>query len=105
LKAPNQIKMVFLFQVMPHSSPTLCVEGGEFDPLLEVVWLHIHPFIDDEFASPSHVLVMGSPHGPSLTHLLSHILLRFSFLLLDCSHIVLGFSFCGVNNTFVNPFF
>jgi hypothetical protein len=41
-------EMVFLFQ--PQSSPTLCAEGGEFGPLLEVVWLHIHPFIDGEFA-------------------------------------------------------
>jgi len=25
--------MVFLFQVMPQSSPTMCVEGDEFGPL------------------------------------------------------------------------
>jgi len=43
-------KMVFLFQVMPQSFPTLCVEGGEFGPMSEVVWLHIHPLIDGEFA-------------------------------------------------------
>jgi hypothetical protein len=42
-------EMVFMFQVMPKSSPTLCTEGGEFDPLLEVVWLHTHPLIDGEF--------------------------------------------------------
>jgi hypothetical protein len=43
-------EMVFLFQVMPQSSFTLCAKGGEFGPLLEVVWLHIHPLIDGEFA-------------------------------------------------------
>jgi hypothetical protein len=43
-------EMVFLFQVMAHSSPTQCVEGGEFGPLLEVVWLHTHPLIGGEFA-------------------------------------------------------
>jgi hypothetical protein len=42
-------KMVFLFQVMPQSFPTLCTEGGEFGPLLEVIWLHIHPLIGGEF--------------------------------------------------------
>jgi len=42
--------MVFLFQVMPQNFPTLCVEGGEFGPLLEVVWLHTHPLINGEFA-------------------------------------------------------
>ncbi len=54
--------------------------------------------------SPSHPSMMGSPHGPQLTHLLSHILLGFSFLLLDYSHIMLGFFFCRANNSFVNPF-
>jgi len=54
--------------------------------------------------SPNHPLVMGSSHKPRFTHLPSHILLGFSFLLLDCSHIVLGFFFCGANNTFVNLF-
>jgi hypothetical protein len=43
-------EMVFLFQVMSQSSPTLCAEGGEFSPLLEVVTLHIHPLINGEFA-------------------------------------------------------
>jgi hypothetical protein len=42
-------EMVFMFQVMPQSFPTLCDEGGEFGPLLEMVWLHIHPLISDEF--------------------------------------------------------
>jgi hypothetical protein len=42
-------EMVFLFQVMPQSSPTLCAKGNEFNPLLEVVWLHIHPLISGEF--------------------------------------------------------
>ncbi len=39
-----------MFQVMPHNSPTLCTEGGEFDLVLKVVWLHIHPLIGGEFA-------------------------------------------------------
>jgi hypothetical protein len=43
-------EMVFLFWVMPQSSPTLCVEGGEFGRMLEVVWLHTHPLIGGEFA-------------------------------------------------------
>jgi len=43
-------EMVFLFQVMPQNSPILCTEGGEFGPLLEVVWLHTHPLIGGEFA-------------------------------------------------------
>jgi hypothetical protein len=43
-------EMVFLFQVMPQNSLTICAEGGEFDPLLEVVWLHTHPLISGEFA-------------------------------------------------------
>jgi hypothetical protein len=43
-------EMVFLFQMMLQSFPTLCVEGGEFGPLLEVVWLHTHPLISGEFA-------------------------------------------------------
>ncbi len=42
--------MVFLFQVMPQSSPTLCTKGGEFGLLLEVVCLHTHPLINGEFA-------------------------------------------------------
>jgi hypothetical protein len=42
-------EMVFLVQLMPQSSPALCVEGGEFGPLLEVVWLHIHPLMSGEF--------------------------------------------------------
>jgi hypothetical protein len=29
--------------------------------------------------SPNHLPIMGSPHGPQLTHLLSHILLGFFF--------------------------
>jgi len=45
----EKCEMVFLFQMMPHSFPTLCVEGGEFGPLLEVVWLHTHPLIGGEF--------------------------------------------------------
>jgi hypothetical protein len=36
--------------MMPESSPTLCIVGGEFGPMLEVVWLHIHPLIGGEFA-------------------------------------------------------
>jgi ligand-binding SRPBCC domain-containing protein len=43
----EKIKMVFLFQVMPQSSPILCVEVDEFGPLLEVIWLHTHSFIGD----------------------------------------------------------
>jgi len=31
-------------------SPILYTKGGEFGPLLEMVWLHIHPFIIGEFA-------------------------------------------------------
>jgi len=42
--------IVFLFQVMPQSSPTLCAEGGEFGPSLKMVWLHIHSLIGGEFA-------------------------------------------------------
>jgi hypothetical protein len=42
--------MVFLFQVMPQSFPTLYAKGGEFGPMLEVVWLHIQPLIGGEFA-------------------------------------------------------
>jgi hypothetical protein len=43
-------EMMFMFQVMPQNFPILCIEGGEFNPLLKVVWLHTHPFIDGEFA-------------------------------------------------------
>jgi len=43
-------EMVFVFQMMSQNSPTLCVEGGEFGPLLEVVWLHTHPLLSGEFA-------------------------------------------------------
>jgi hypothetical protein len=43
-------EMVFVFQVMSQNSPTLCAKGGEFGPLLEMVWLHTHPLISDEFA-------------------------------------------------------
>jgi hypothetical protein len=42
-------EMVFLFLVMPQNSPTLWAEGGEFDTLFEVVWLHNDPLIDGEF--------------------------------------------------------
>jgi hypothetical protein len=42
--------MVFLFQVMSQCSLTLCAKGGEFGPMLEVVWLHAHPLIGCEFA-------------------------------------------------------
>ncbi len=42
-------EIVFLFQVMPQNSLTICAEGGEFDPLLEVVCLHTHPLIGGEF--------------------------------------------------------
>ncbi len=52
--------MVFLFQVMPHSSPTLCAEGGEFGPLLEVVWLHIHPLFGGDFQQCPPVVSRGS---------------------------------------------
>jgi hypothetical protein len=43
-------EMVSLFQMLPQSFPALCAKGGEFGPMLEVVWLHIHPFIGGEFA-------------------------------------------------------
>jgi hypothetical protein len=42
-------EMVFLFQVMSQSSLTLCIDGDEFDPLLEVIRLHTHSLMDGEF--------------------------------------------------------
>jgi hypothetical protein len=53
-------EMVFLFQVMPQSSLTLCVEGGEFGPLLEVVWLHTHPLFGGDFRQCPPVVYRGS---------------------------------------------
>jgi len=95
---------------MPQSFPSLCIEGGEFSPLLEVVWLHIHPFIVGEFAltqspiddgestwTPIHPFAFGlQPHFVRVFFLLldcNHVLLGFSFLLLDYNHILLGFFF------------
>ncbi len=53
-------EMVFLFQVMPQSSPTLCVKGDEFSPLLEVVWLHTHPLFTGDFWQCPPVVSRGS---------------------------------------------
>jgi hypothetical protein len=53
-------EMILLFQVMPHNSPTLCIEGGEFGPLLEVVWLHIHPLFKGDFRQCPLVVSRGS---------------------------------------------
>ncbi len=52
--------MVFLFQVMPQSSPTLCTKGGEFGPLLEVVWLHTHPLFGGDFRQCPPMVSKGS---------------------------------------------
>jgi hypothetical protein len=41
---------VFVLGDATKFSPILYAKGGEFGPLLEVVWLHIHPFIIGEFA-------------------------------------------------------
>ncbi len=55
-------EMMFLFQVMPQSFPTLCAESGEFDRLLEVVWLHTHPLTDDEFVLTQSPVGDGGVH-------------------------------------------
>jgi hypothetical protein len=51
--------MVFMFQVMPQNSPTLCIEGAEFGPLLEVVWLHTHPLFRGDFQQCPLVVSRG----------------------------------------------
>ncbi len=60
-------EMVFLFQVMPQRSLILCVEGGEFDPLLEVVWLNTHPLISGEFVLTQSLVDDGESTW-TLTH-------------------------------------
>jgi hypothetical protein len=54
-------------------SLTLCVKGGEFSPLLEVVLLHNHPFIGDEF-----VLTQSFVNDGESTRTLTH---SFAFVI------------------------
>ncbi len=71
--------MVLLVQVMPQSSPIICVEGGEFSPLLRWFDYTFTHSLVVSLLSPNHPSMMGSPHEPQLTHLFSHMLLGFFF--------------------------